>query len=84
MLLLLPCPLSGEKSARLDLSTRLAISGLNSGFGGCSNCSCVDFAGLWNSARFEVSRVGPGLMRSVRKRRLRAEEDGVLRTARGR
>lgn len=41
----------GENRARLDFSTRLASSGVNSGFG-------FSFGGLWKRARFEDSRVG--------------------------
>lgn len=52
----------GENKARLDFSTRLANSGVNSGFG-------FSFGGLWKRARFEDSRVGNiALTRSIRFR----------------
>ncbi|KNC21844.1 hypothetical protein FF38_03236 [Lucilia cuprina] len=49
------------------------------GFGTVALCCCTCLAGLWKRARLDVSRDGPGLTMSLRNKRLRAEELGVLR-----
>lgn len=55
----------GENRARFDFSTRLASSGVNSGFG-------FSFGGLWKRARFEDSRVG-GIIALTEINRFRAD-----------